>query len=101
MHKGRDHVEFVGVGLGKTRVLVLVVLQRRQVGQLVPLDLTDLLPRARFEMGVPGHPAEDKQLHVLLPHGDLDGLHFLLIWDQPSLTDIISCLLIDFPNRAI
>ena len=58
----RNHVELVSiqaVWFTSITVLLLVLSQRREVVELVPLNLTNFFPGSRLEMGVLRHRSED------------------------------------------
>ena len=93
--EGRDHVEtaFLDQVLASALLVHLVLAPHgRQVRQLVPVDLGNLLSRPWLKVCVHGHAAEDVQHHALLAHGDGDTLHLVLGQHQSCLVQVVARL---------
>lgn len=101
----RYHVEFVGIVrvFGRVVVVVLVPLlpEGRQIGQLVPLDLANLLPGAGLEVGVNGDIAENVEPNLLVAHSDLNELGVLAGRDETRGADVEPGLLVHLADRAV
>lgn len=74
---------------------------RRQVSQLVPVNLRDLLSGPRLEVGVHGHASEDVEHHALLAHGDGDALHLVLWQHQVGFLQVVARLFPDLSYGAV
>ena len=101
MHKRSYHIELVRIGDGEALILLLALLQCRQLRQLVPLNLANLLAGTRLKMSILWHAPENVQPHVLLSHGDFDELDIFLILDQSGFPNVKTSFLVDFSNGAV
>jgi hypothetical protein len=102
--KGGDHVKAVVFDQVLTGTLMLGLVlpsQGRQVGQLVPVDLGDFLPRLRLEVRVHGHATENVEHHGLFTHSDSDLFHVLVGLDQVGGPQVVARLLPDLSHGAV
>lgn len=112
-NKRSHHVELVSIrGIGRLvrfvarvvlAVVVIVVLLSigRQVRNLVPLDLADLLARSGFKVCVHWHVPEDVQPDLLVPKRGVDVFDIFRRRDKAGLSDIKAGLFGNLTNRTV
>ncbi|PNY29886.1 hypothetical protein TCAP_00200 [Tolypocladium capitatum] len=99
----RNHVKLVGVGAGSRVIVVLssLLAERRELRQLVPLDLANLLPCSGLEVCVHRDVAKNVEAELLLSHGDLDVLGLLLDGHQTGSANVQASFFVYLPNSAV
>lgn len=103
MHEWSDNVELVGVHNQVEAATFRLILPPLcgQVGKSEPLNFANLFSGLRHEIVIHGNITEDKQLHILLPNGLLEGLDIFPLWDQTSSIEIEASLFPCLTNGTV
>jgi hypothetical protein len=99
-HERCHHIELIRVAI--VAFIPVAPDESRQISQVIPRDLADLLPGFGLKVGVERNIAEDEHPHMLLAHRDVNVLHVpLILRDQASSTNVESGLFPDFTDSAV
>lgn len=99
-NKRRDHVELIRTS--SLSIVPILLRESRQITQIVPVNLANLLARPRLEVRIKRHVSEDEHAHVLLSHRDIDILGFLFVFGRKtSSPNIKASLLVHLANCTI